>query len=154
MEIFITDFSSDGSISNARYYGKSIESEMRSTRLALLEEIEKRKTAEDALGLMYNEWRRVGNLLSAQTGLRFPSPPNASSMKLEIDSIEQFSQEVFVARFVSEAIGKGLARAEAESAAEEIIKIKDQEISRLRDRLQYYEAVNREMCQRNQEVIG
>ncbi|KAA8545342.1 hypothetical protein F0562_020126 [Nyssa sinensis] len=110
------DFFPDGSSS----YGPCMESELRATRLSLLEEIERRKALEEALGQMY---------------------------------IEQFCQQLLVARFVAEAMGKGQARAEAEIAAEEIIGSKDQEISRLRDRLQYYEAVNHEMSQRNQEII-
>ncbi|KAK3030367.1 hypothetical protein RJ639_038895 [Escallonia herrerae] len=140
------DFFSDGSVSNARSCARSVESELRSTRLSLLEEIERRKTSEDTLALMYSQWQRVCNLLS-QARLPFPSPPI-----LDISSIEQFSQEVVVTRFVDEALGRGLAQAEAELAAEVIIVSKDLEISRLRDRLQYYEAVNREMVQRNQEV--
>ncbi|KAK2978773.1 hypothetical protein RJ640_008736 [Escallonia rubra] len=142
----LTDFLSDGSVSNVRSCARRVESELRTTRLSLLEEIERRKTSEDTLALMYSQWQRVCNLLS-QARLPFPSPPI-----LDISSIEQFSQEVVVTRFVDEALGRGLAQAEAELAAEVIIESKDLEISRLRDRLQYYEAVNREMVQRNQEV--
>lgn len=147
------DFLSDGSVSSVQTCGRSIESELRATGLSLFEEIEKRKTAEDALGMMHILWQRVGNLLLSQTGLTFPVPSNSTPFQLEISSLEQFSQEVIVARFVAEAIGKGEARAEAELAAEVIIESKDQEISRLRDRLQYYEAMNREMSQRNLEVM-
>ncbi|CAL5329937.1 unnamed protein product [Camellia sinensis] len=146
------DFSTDGSTSNFSSYGPRIESELHATRLSLLEEIEKRKAAEYAVGQMYTQWQRLGNLLS-QVGLTFPTAPNATSMQFEIDSLEQLYQELLVTRFVAEAIGRGQARAEAEIAAEVIIESKDQEISRLRDRLQYYEAVNCEMSQRNQEVM-
>lgn len=145
------DFSHDGSVSSTLHSCHSFETEMRATRLSLLDEIGKRKVAEDALGLMYSQWQRVADLLLAQAGLRFPAP--SIGMQFEIGPIEQFCQELVVTRFVSEAVGQGLARAEAEIAAEEIFKAKDQEISRLRDRLQYYEAVNHEMSQRNQEVI-
>ncbi|KAL7235553.1 hypothetical protein ACSBR1_018947 [Camellia fascicularis] len=146
------DFSTDGSTSNFSSYGPRIESELRATRLSLLEEIEKRKAAEYAVGQMCTQWQRLGNLLS-QVGLTFATAPNATSTQFEIDSLEQLCQELLVTRFVAEAIGRGQARAEAEIAAEIIIESKDQEISRLRDRLQYYEAVNREMSQRNQEVM-
>lgn len=145
------DFSHDGSVSSTLHSCHSFESEMRATRLSLLDEIGKRKVSEDALGLMYSQWQRVADLLLAQAGLRFPAP--SIGMQFDIGPIEQFCQELVVTRFVSEAIGQGLACAEAEIAAEEIFKAKDQEISRLRDRLQYYEAVNHEMSQRNQEVI-
>ncbi|KAL6964539.1 hypothetical protein U1Q18_035591 [Sarracenia purpurea var. burkii] len=154
-EFFDADevFSSDGSTSNlSSPYGAKIESELRSTRLSLLEEIERRKTAEDAVGLMRSQWQRFASILS-KTGLTFPAPQDSTNMQLETCSLEQLCQEIIVARFVAEAIGKGQARAEAEIAAEVIIESKEQEISRLRDRLQYYEAVNHEMCQRNQEVM-
>lgn len=105
---------------------------------------------------MQSQWQRVSNLLSSQAGLTFPTPINAthSSMQFDISSVEQLSQEVVVARFVADAIGKGQAHAEAELAAEAIIESKHKEISRLQDRLKYYEAVNHEMSQRNQEVMG
>lgn len=147
------DFSSDGSTSNlSSSYGPRIESELRAARFNLLEEIERRKAAEHAVARMYSQWQRLASLLS-QTGLTFPTPTDATSTQLEIDCLEQCCQELEVTRFVAEAIGRGQARAEAEIAAELIIESKDQEISRLRDKLQYYEAVNHEMSQRNQEVM-
>lgn len=148
------DFSSDSSVLSAPMYDQSIESELHAARLGLIEEIERRKTAEEALTLMQSHWQRLHNLLS-EAGLTFPTYSNASgSMPNEIALIEELSQEVIVARYVAEAIGKGQARAEAELAAELIIESKDQEISRLRDRLQYYEAMNHEMSQRNLEIVG
>lgn len=75
-------------------------------------------------------------------GLTFPGPPSASG-SLQFDNmIDLFSQEVLVSRFVAEAVGRGQASAEAEEAAVSIIESKNQEISRLHDRLQYYETVN------------
>ncbi|WOH14995.1 hypothetical protein DCAR_0934525 [Daucus carota subsp. sativus] len=145
------DFSHDGSVSSTLHSCHSFESEMRATRLSLLDEIGRRKIAEDALGLVYNQWQGVADVLLARAGIRYPAP--SVDMQFEIGPIEQFCQEIVVNRFVSEAIGQALARAEAEIAAEDILKAKDQEISRLKDRLQYYEAVNHEMSQRNQEVI-
>ncbi|KAL7205593.1 hypothetical protein ACSBR2_018514 [Camellia fascicularis] len=114
------DFSTDGSTSNFSSYGPRIESELRATRLSLLEEIEKRKAAEYAVGQMCTQWQRLGNLLS-QVGLTFATAPNATSTQFEIDSLEQLCQELLVTRFVAEAIGRGQARAEAEIAAEIII---------------------------------
>ncbi|KAG2651859.1 hypothetical protein PVAP13_1NG320719 [Panicum virgatum] len=46
-----------------------------------------------------------------------------------------------------------LAHAEVESEMETVIAAKNFEIARLSDRVQYYEAANREMSQRNQEAI-
>ncbi|XP_059648347.1 uncharacterized protein LOC132294488 [Cornus florida] len=146
------DFLSDESISNVSSYGPSIESQLLATRLSLLDEIERREAAQDALGQMHSQWQRVGNALS-EVGLTFPAPLTTSDVQLEINSIEQVSQELVVARFVAEAIARGQARAEAELTAEAILESKDQEMSRLRDKLQYYEAVNHEMSQRNQEIV-
>lgn len=147
------DFSLEGSSLNGSTYGPNIELELRATRLKLLEEIERRKTAEDALNMMRCQWQNISTVLS-QAGLTLPSPSDViGGMQLDNASIEQLYQEVVVTRFVAEAIGKGQARAEAELAAESILETKNQEISRLRDRLRYYEAVNHEMSQRNQEII-
>ncbi|KAJ8572726.1 hypothetical protein K7X08_009237 [Anisodus acutangulus] len=147
------DFSLDGSSLNGSSSGANIELELRATRLKLLEEIERRKTAEDALNMMRCQWQSISKVLSG-AGLTLPSPSDViGGMQFDIASIEQLSQEVIVTRFVAEAIGKGQARAEAELAAKTILESKNQEISRLRDRLRYYEAVNHEMSQRNQEII-
>ncbi|KAL3635187.1 hypothetical protein CASFOL_019734 [Castilleja foliolosa] len=145
----IDGFSSDtDSISNIPSYSSRIESELHATRVSLLEELERRKTAEENLVLMRNQWERVRNLMS-EAGLTFPGPPVANdSLQLENSLVDQVSQEVVIARFVAEAIGRGNARAEAEEANCAVIELKDQEILRLRDRLQYYETVNHEMSQR------
>ncbi|XAR56202.1 hypothetical protein NMG60_11036584 [Bertholletia excelsa] len=149
------DLFSDGSISNlSSSYASRIESEQLQTiSLSLLEEIERREAAEYEVDQMRSQWERLCNLLQ-QTGVVFPSFPEASSIKLEIDLLEQLCQELVVTRFVSEAVGRAEGRAEAEMAAEVVIKSKDQEIARLQDKLQYYEAAIHEMSQRNQEVVG
>ncbi|KAF6164677.1 hypothetical protein GIB67_033893 [Kingdonia uniflora] len=86
--------------------------------------------------------------------IQFPETWNVDKDRdLKMDMAEQFCQDVVVSRFVSEVIGRSLARAEAEEAVEAVIETKNQEISRLRDKLQYYETVNHEMSQRNQEVL-
>ncbi|KAH6804254.1 hypothetical protein C2S51_032501 [Perilla frutescens var. frutescens] len=144
----IDEFSSDGSISNTPICEYRLESDLRSSKPNLLEEIEKRKTAEETLLLMRSQWERT-RILMLEAGLTFPSPPAINhGMQLEDPVMDQMSQEVAVARFVAEAVGRGLARAEAEEAALGMIELKDQEILRLRDRLQYYETVNHEMSQR------
>lgn len=144
----------EGSSLNGSTCGPNIEWELRTTKLKFLEEIERRKTAEDALNMMRCQWQNISTVLS-QAGLTLPSPSDViGNMQLDNASIEQLYQEVVVSRFVAEAIGKGQARAEAELAAESVLESKNQEISRLRDRLRYYEAVNHEMSQRNQEIIG
>ncbi|KAK6915750.1 hypothetical protein RJ641_020867, partial [Dillenia turbinata] len=148
------DFFSDGSVSNfsASYISK-METELRSVRLNLLDEIEKRKAAEDALDQMHAQWQRVGNILS-EAGLTFPLAAHSSgNVQIEDGAVDLLCQQVIIARFVSEAMGRGEARAEAEAAAEAVLEAKEQEISRLRDRLQYYGAVNYEMSHRNQEIF-
>lgn len=144
----------DGSVSSVPSLIIVMESELQTTKHQLLQEIEKRKAAEDALNMMCYQWQRISNVLS-EAGLTLPSPSAViGGMQLEPASIENLLQEVIVARFVAEAIGKGQSRAEAELATEAILESKNQEISRLRDRLLYYETANREMSERNQEIIG
>ncbi|KAL2477797.1 uncharacterized protein Fot_46811 [Forsythia ovata] len=141
------EFSNSSSSGSSR--GLRIDSDLQATRLSLLEEIEKRKTAEENLQLMCFQWERISNLMS-QAGFTFPAPPTVSdSMQLGNNSMDQFSQEIVIARFVAEAVGRGQARAEVELAANAILESKDQEISRLQDKLLYYETVNHEMSQRN-----
>ncbi|EPS72821.1 hypothetical protein M569_01929, partial [Genlisea aurea] len=123
---------------------------LHSTRLCILEEIHRRKVAEETVMLMQFQWRRIQSLFS-EAGLTFPPPPTASeSSIIEFDQscINQSLQEFVFSIFISEAIGKGLARAEAEEHFASIILWKDQEMQRLRDRLQYLETVNHEMSQR------
>ncbi|VFQ60653.1 unnamed protein product [Cuscuta campestris] len=147
------EFSSEGSASNASLYGATILSELHTLRLKLIEEAEKRKAAEDALALMQNHWLRIRNTLY-QEGLTLPSPSDVIfGLEFGNFSINQAVQELAVARYVAEAIGKGEARAESEDALAAMLETKNQEISRLRDRLQYYKAVNHEMSQRNQEIV-
>ncbi|MCL7030570.1 hypothetical protein MKW94_025866 [Papaver nudicaule] len=105
---------------------------------------------------MRNHWQSINSHWHA-SGVELCLPGTQEygvDTELELDGkVEKFCQEVVVARFVSEAIGRGLARAEVEAAAETVLESKNLEISRLRDKLQYYEAVNHEMFQRNQEVV-
>ncbi|CAH9136470.1 unnamed protein product [Cuscuta epithymum] len=151
-EVLFSDFS-DESASSVSSYIVTMESELRTTRLQLLQEIEKRKDAENTLNMMSCQWQRISNILS-EAGLKLPSPSSViGGMEPDPNSIEDILQEIIVARFVSQAVGKGQARAEVELAVEAIIESKSQEISRLRDRLMYYETANREMSERNQEIL-
>ncbi|KAI3770724.1 hypothetical protein L6452_01866 [Arctium lappa] len=142
----IEDFSSDGSMLSVASCSRNIESELCATRLSLLEEIEKRKTAENNVAMMCNQFQRMGKLLAS-------SNENSRMVQFDMNAMEQFCQQVIVARFVGEALGKAEVQAEAEMAAEVIIGSKDKEISRLRDRLQYYEAMIHEMSQKNVESM-
>ncbi|GFY80368.1 hypothetical protein Acr_01g0001770 [Actinidia rufa] len=101
------------------------------------------------------------NKLSFESGPQ-PSPrdveaelhPIASDEDEEgADPAEELCRQVYLARFVSNSIGRGTARAEVEMEMEAQVESKNFEIARLWDRLHYYEAVNREMSQRNQEAV-
>uniref|UniRef100_A0A6N2N714 Uncharacterized protein n=1 Tax=Salix viminalis TaxID=40686 RepID=A0A6N2N714_SALVM len=132
-----------------------IGAEFREMRLSLLMEIEKRKQAEEALTNMQNQWQRIRQEL-ALVGLSLPAFPvdmPESGQPSDANPAEEICQQIYLARFVSESIGRGFAKAEAEIELEAQVEEKNFEIARLCDRLHYYEAVNREMCQRNQEVI-
>nr|XP_043621035.1 lateral signaling target protein 2 homolog [Erigeron canadensis] len=148
------EFSSDGSMLSLPSWSRNLESELHTTRLSLLEEVDKRKTAEDDLAAMSTHWQTFSRLLLPETGLAFLAPSNdGSRMQVDFNAVKQFSEEVIVARYIDEAMGKAEAKAEAELAADVIIGSKDKEISRLKDRLQYYEAMIHEMSQKNLETM-
>ncbi|XP_059293166.1 uncharacterized protein LOC132046531 isoform X1 [Lycium ferocissimum] len=132
-----------------------LENELREIRLSLLMEIEKRKQVEEALSTMQTQWQSIREQLSL-VGLNIP--PNVIAgegldNEQPVDQVEDLCQQVHIVRFVSDSIGRGIAKAEVEAEMEAQIESKNFEIARLWDRLNYYEAVNREMSQRNQEAI-
>ena len=117
-------------------------------------EIEKRKQAEEALNNMQNVWQAISQQLSF-VGLTLPADlAVGEDGKMDVDVAQELSQQVSVARFVSDSIGRGIAKAQVETEMEAQIESKNFEIARLWDRLHYYDAVNREMSQRNQEALG
>ncbi|XP_059459043.1 uncharacterized protein LOC132188566 [Corylus avellana] len=145
------ELSSDGGAQSSL---RDDESELCEMRLNVLMEIEKRKQAEEALNNMRSQWQRLGQQLSA-VGLTLPADPTvtAEGEQLGCDPPEDLCQQVDVTRFVSESIGRGVARAEVEMEKEAEIEAKNFEIARLYDRLHFYEVVNREMYQRNQDAL-
>lgn len=118
-------------------------------------EIENRKQAEEALDIMRSRWSRIRHQLSV-VGLTLPADPIALAEddQLGVDPVEELCRQVYLARFVSHSIGRGIAKAEVEMGMETQMESKNFEIARLLDKLHYYEAVNREMSQRNQEAVG
>ena len=128
----------------------NIESELSEIRLSLLMEIEKRKQTEEALEQMQIHWQRLREQM-AQVGLFVPIDPTASTNNMNLS--EELRCQLEIARFVSDSLGRGMAKAEVEMEMESMLETKNFEITRLSDRLHYYEAVNREMSQRNQEAI-
>lgn len=121
-----------------------IETELREIRLTLLVEMEKRKQAEEHVNNMKSQWGKIREQLSL-VGLNLTN--------LEDQSADDLSNQVNVIRLVSDSIGRGIGKAEVVAEMEPVLDSKNFEIARLVDRLKYYEAVNREMSQRNQESI-
>ncbi|KAJ3692505.1 hypothetical protein LUZ60_012855 [Juncus effusus] len=141
--------------SSNRGNNNDIEEEMREMRLSLLMEIEKRKQTEDSLSNLQNQWLKLSQQLSfLGLNLRIPQFQNSNSeFEFETDPVEDLCDQIRVSRAVREAVERGISRAELASEIEKIIQAKNFEISRLTDRVQYYEAANREMTHRNQEAI-
>ena len=131
-----------------------MDDDLREMRLSLLMEIERRKQAEEALEIWQKEWKKLRHHLS-RVALSLPSPSIAEDTDdSSVDPGAELCQQITVSQLVAAAIAQGFARAEVESDMETVIAAKNFEIARLSDRVQYYEAANREMSQRNQEAIG
>ena len=142
--------SSDGGTRSSR----GMDDDLREMRLSLLMEIERRTQAEEALEIWQQEWKNLSHHLSL-IDLSLPSPSIAEdSDGSSVDPGAELCQQIMVSQLVAAAITRGFARAEVESDMETMIATKNFEIARLSDRVQYYEAANREMSQRNQEAIG
>jgi len=62
--------------------------------------------------------------------------------------------ELIVARMVAEAVGRAAGKAQEYFDNQALVEKKDRELSRLRDKLQYWERMNQEMSQQNTEAIG
>ncbi|CAL5055394.1 unnamed protein product [Urochloa decumbens] len=143
------EISSDGGTRSSR----AMDEDLREMRLSLLMEIERRKQAEEALENWQTEWKKLSHHLS-RVALSLPSPIIAENTDdSSVDPGAELCQQITVSQLVAAAIARGLARAEVESEMETVIAAKNFEIARLSDRVQYYEAANREMSQRNQEAI-
>jgi hypothetical protein len=120
----------------------------------MLTEIEGRKLAEETAEIWQKEWKKLSHHLSL-IALSLPSPTVAEdSDDTSMDPGAELCQQITVSQLVAAAIARGFARVEVESEMESVISAKNFEIARLSDRVQYYEAANREMSQRNQEAIG
>ncbi|XP_047955957.1 uncharacterized protein LOC125201674 isoform X2 [Salvia hispanica] len=130
------------------------ETELREIKLTLLMEIEKRKEAEENLNILQSQWQRICEQ-SSLVGLNLPADPTALGEGEEpVDPAAEICQQVYLTQFVSNSIGRGIAKAEVEMEMEAQIELKNSEIARLLDRLHYFEAVNQEMSYRNQEVVA
>ncbi|KAK7262879.1 hypothetical protein RJT34_30460 [Clitoria ternatea] len=142
------ELSSEG---GTQFSQHDVEAELRDIRLSLLMEIEKRKQVEESLNNMQSQWGRIRQELSL-VGIVLPADLTAAA-EGESDPVEDIYQQVYIARFISNTIGRGTARAELECEMEAQLELKNFEIARLLERLHFYETVNREMSQRNQEAV-
>ncbi|KAK1433300.1 hypothetical protein QVD17_10210 [Tagetes erecta] len=130
----------------------NIQGELHELHSGFLIEMEKRKQAETRLNDMRSQWGRIREQLCV-VGLTLPADPTMMEDESAVDPGEDLCHQVNVLRFVSNSIGRGVARAELEVEMDALLQSKNFEINRLLDRLRYYEAVNHEMSQRNQESI-
>ncbi|OIV94809.1 hypothetical protein TanjilG_22006 [Lupinus angustifolius] len=145
------ELSSEGGTQNSRY---DFEAELREMRLSLLMEIEKRKQTEESFNDMRRQWESIRQALY-HAGIILPANLTAVAKgeQPNSDIVEDLYQQVHVARFISNTIGRGTARAELEMEMEAQLEAKNFEIARLLERLHCYETMNREMSQRNQEAV-
>jgi hypothetical protein len=146
------ELSSDTASQNSAH---DVDSELREMRLSLLMEIEKRKQAEESLNNMRSQWESIRRGLCL-AGIVLPADLNAvaEGEQLNSDPVEDLCQQLYVARFISNTIGRGTVRAEVEMEMEAQLESKNFEIGRLLERLHCYETMNHEMSQRNQEAVG
>ncbi|KAG4386547.1 hypothetical protein GLYMA_11G071200v4 [Glycine max] len=145
------ELSSEGMSQNSTY---NIEAELCEIRLSLLVEVEKRKQAEESINNMRSQWESIRPGLY-QAGIVFPAYLTAAveDEQLISDPVEDLCQQVYIARFISNTIGKGIARAELDTEMEAQLEAKNFEIARLLERLHCYDTMNKEMSQRNQEAV-
>ncbi|KAI5076448.1 hypothetical protein GOP47_0008513 [Adiantum capillus-veneris] len=135
------------SIKNGRYLvGGSARTASR-----LEEEMAKRIKAEENVVLWQRRWNEMAKRC-ATAGVSLPFEIDSVLGSQSDSAADVLDQELVVARLVGEAIARAVARAEKEEELEAVLGAKNREISRLWDKLQYVELVNREMSQRNQEV--
>ncbi|KAJ3686820.1 hypothetical protein LUZ61_015984 [Rhynchospora tenuis] len=157
---YFTETMSEGSETFPSNRINNIEAELREIRLTLLMEIEKRKQAEQTLQVLQKQWLRLSHQLSL-LGFSLPQPQlmksesneNTENSSFESDPVEELCRQISISRLVNDAVSKGISRAEVAAEMESVLQSKNFEISRLMDRVQYYEAANREMSQRNQEAV-
>ncbi|XP_047318979.1 uncharacterized protein LOC124922287 [Impatiens glandulifera] len=126
------------------------EAELREIRLSLSRETEKRNEAEERLNKMQCEWQKLREQLSL-VGINLQADPSALEEEEGETVAEDVCCQLNVGQFVSDSIDRATAKAEIEM--ERRIETKNVEIARLWDKLRYYETMNSEMSQRNQEAM-
>jgi hypothetical protein len=120
-----------------------------SLKLLLEQEIKRRIAAEDAMAVLQLQCTEMASHLASsdEEGRDLNGP-------VRTDSDVNFEAErLVVAQVVASSVARGAARAELDQEMENVVGEKNREIARLRDKLHYYELVNHEMSQRNQEAF-
>ncbi|KAL5099472.1 hypothetical protein RYX36_003799 [Vicia faba] len=142
------------SVSATQNFAYDVEAELHEMRLSLLMEIEKRKQAEESLNNMRSQWESIKQGLSL-AGIVLPAGLStvAEDEPVNSDPLEDLCQQLYVARFISNTIGRATVRAEVEMEMEAQLESKNFDIARILERLHCYETMNREMSQRNQEAV-
>ncbi|MCO5609488.1 hypothetical protein L7F22_063716 [Adiantum nelumboides] len=115
------------------------------------EEMARRIKAEENVAVWQRRWNEMAKRC-ATVGVSLPTEVKNLLANESDCATDMLDQELVVARLVGEAIARAVARAEKEEELEHLLGVKNREVSRLWDKLQYLELVNREMSQRNQEV--
>lgn len=116
----------------------------------LEQEIKRRIAAEDAMVLLQQQRNEMACHLAYIDG----GGLGLIDSERDVWDAAYQAQKLVVAREVASSIARGATRAAAEVELETVIADKNREVARLRDKLQYFELVNHEMSQRNQEAIG
>lgn len=111
------------------------------------QEIKRRMAAEDAMAVLQLQCTEMAsNLASGDEESRDLNDTGGNDCDSD-------SQRLVVAKVVAYSVARGAARAEVDVEMENVVVEKNREIARLRDKLHYYELVNQEMSQRNQEAF-
>lgn len=114
------------------------------------QEIKRRMAAEDAMAVLQLQCTEMAShLASVDEESRGLNDSGRNDRECDFQA-----QRLVVAQVVSSSVARGAARAEVGEEIESVVVEKNREIARLRDKLHYYELVNHEMSQRNQEAFG
>lgn len=120
-----------------------------SLKLLLEQEIKRRIAAEDAMAVLQLQCTEMAShLASSDEEGRDLNGPGRTDPDVNFEA-----ERLVVAQVVASSVARGAARAELAQEMENVVGEKNREIARLRDKLHYYELVNHEMSQRNQEAF-
>ncbi|KAH7372920.1 hypothetical protein KP509_17G029200 [Ceratopteris richardii] len=121
---------------------------------SLQEEVARRIRAEEALALLQESCNGIIQRCASIGILMAPNEDMTNSIGKNMhDACDHLSERLAVARMVAGAVARAAAKVTKDEEMEHLIASKNWEISRLWDKLQYLEIINREMSQRNQECI-